>query len=293
MQAFPDSYAAGVQDPRSSIPEAWTTGETHTYRFALTVADNDAAQGLSYTQTFTWEARNTTLYSQVILSDGPASYWKLDETNGTSAADSAGAVTGTYTSGPALNQVSGVKDANTAVTFDGTNDYLVMGDVHDFAGTTPFSAELWVNRGTGNETYYRKLISKERYTSATNRGGWNLSIVESDHPTDANRFAFGRFDGGSNSSNARGTTVTQAGVWYHVVATYDGTTMRLYVNGALEDTVPSSLLVENNALPLYVGVFGAINVTNQLFHGQMDEVAIYATVLSAQQVAQHYNAGRR
>jgi hypothetical protein len=87
--------------------------------------------------------------------------------------------------------------------------------------------------------------------------------------------------------------VTQAGVWYHVVATYDGTTMRLYVNGALEDTVASSLLVENNALPLYVGVFGAINVTNQLFHGQMDEVAIYATVLSAQQVAQHYNAGRR
>jgi hypothetical protein len=90
LQGFPDSYAAGVADPRSSIPEAWTTGETHTYRFALTLADTDAAQGLGYTQTFTWEARNTTLYSQVVLSDQPASYWKLDEAAGTSAADSAG-----------------------------------------------------------------------------------------------------------------------------------------------------------------------------------------------------------
>jgi hypothetical protein len=201
-------------------------------------------------------------------------------------------VTGTYTNSPTLNQTSGVKDANTAVTFDGTNDYLVMGDVHDFAGTTPFSAELWVNRGS-DSTNYRKLVSKERYTSGTNRGGWNLSIVESDHATDANKFAFARFDGGSNSSNARSTTVTQPGVWYHVAATYDGTTMRLYVNGALEDTLASSLVVENHALPLYVGVFGAISLTDQIFQGQLDEVAIYSSVLTAQQVVQHYNAGRR
>jgi hypothetical protein len=47
LTAFPDSYAAGVVDPRPSAPEAWTTGETHTYRFALTVADNDLARGKS------------------------------------------------------------------------------------------------------------------------------------------------------------------------------------------------------------------------------------------------------
>ena len=66
LQAFPDDWAGGVVDPRAAVPEAWTTGETHTYRFAVTLADTDAAQGLTAAQTFTWEARNTTLYSQVV-----------------------------------------------------------------------------------------------------------------------------------------------------------------------------------------------------------------------------------
>jgi hypothetical protein len=58
LQGFPDSYAAGAQDPKANSPESWTTGEGHTYRFALTVADTNAAQGLTYTQSFTWEGRN-------------------------------------------------------------------------------------------------------------------------------------------------------------------------------------------------------------------------------------------
>lgn len=58
LQGFADTYAAGIVDPTSGTPEVWTTGESHTYRFAVTLQDNNAAQGLNATQSFTWEARN-------------------------------------------------------------------------------------------------------------------------------------------------------------------------------------------------------------------------------------------
>jgi hypothetical protein len=58
LQAFADTYAAGLVDP-TATPESWTTNETHDYKFVVTVVDSDSAQGKTATQTFTWEARNS------------------------------------------------------------------------------------------------------------------------------------------------------------------------------------------------------------------------------------------
>jgi hypothetical protein len=58
LSAFPSTYAAGIVDPLAASPEAWTTGETHTYHFAVSLADDNGAQGLTSTAAFTWEARN-------------------------------------------------------------------------------------------------------------------------------------------------------------------------------------------------------------------------------------------
>ena len=40
-------------------PESWTTGETHGYQFQITLVNNPAAQGLTGTETFTFEADNS------------------------------------------------------------------------------------------------------------------------------------------------------------------------------------------------------------------------------------------
>jgi predicted ribosomally synthesized peptide with SipW-like signal peptide len=58
LAGYPDSYAAGVVDPPSGGAESWTGGESHVYKFEVTLQDNVAAQGLDATQTLTWEARN-------------------------------------------------------------------------------------------------------------------------------------------------------------------------------------------------------------------------------------------
>lgn len=58
LAAFPASYAAGIVDPKASTPESWTNDEQHSYRFTISLQNNNAAQGLSASGSFTWEARN-------------------------------------------------------------------------------------------------------------------------------------------------------------------------------------------------------------------------------------------
>jgi hypothetical protein len=57
LQGYPDGYAAGVADA-PGVSETWTSGETHAYKFVVTVQNDGAAQGLDASQVFTWEARN-------------------------------------------------------------------------------------------------------------------------------------------------------------------------------------------------------------------------------------------
>jgi hypothetical protein len=58
LQGFPDDYAGGLVDPLAGSPESWTNAESHVYRFVVTLQNNFAAQNLTATQAFRWEARN-------------------------------------------------------------------------------------------------------------------------------------------------------------------------------------------------------------------------------------------
>lgn len=57
LDGYPASYASALADPPTGAA-AWTQGESHSYRLAVTLANDTAAQGQSATATFHWEARN-------------------------------------------------------------------------------------------------------------------------------------------------------------------------------------------------------------------------------------------
>lgn len=59
LSGFPSTYAAGITDPAvGGGTETWTQNEVHVYKFVVTAGTNTAAQGLSATASFTWEARS-------------------------------------------------------------------------------------------------------------------------------------------------------------------------------------------------------------------------------------------
>jgi hypothetical protein len=58
LASYPATYGAGIVDPIPGSPETWVTNEVHSYKYTISLDDNNAAQGLSGSASFTWEARN-------------------------------------------------------------------------------------------------------------------------------------------------------------------------------------------------------------------------------------------
>lgn len=86
-------------------------------------------------------------------------------------------------------------------------------------------------------------------------------------------------------------TISTSGGWSHIVATYDGTSMHLYVNGAEVGTgsgavtTPGAIL--DSATDLQVGG-NSTSASTAAVNGAIDDVRIYDTALSSAQVAARY-----
>jgi hypothetical protein len=221
-------------------------------------------------------------YRDVVLgTTGLQSYWRLGEISGVTAFDSTGAVNGAHSNGPTLGGTGAPTYANGATIFDGVDDYIGFGDVYDFAGTSSFTVEGWFNRTTvGEAGTWRIVVGKE--PASDPRDGWAIAISPG-----TQLIYFDRVNA-SNDDVVASTTATVAGTWYHFAASYDGATMRMYVNGALEDSTPSALSIPNTTYPLRLGSLEPAP-TNR-FAGRLDEIAIYNVALSAAQVAEHYRS---
>ena len=218
----------------------------------------------------------TGAYRDVIVADTPISYWRLGESSGTTAVDQMSAHPGTYVGGPTLG-VAGplVGDPNTAVTLDGSTQYVSVADssAFRFPGTAPFSAEIWF-RHTADATY-RRVIGAENGSGQ----GWHIYSQNA-------AWGFVRSGTGGAAEVTDGTPAGSA--WVHAIATYDGATMRLYENGN-EIPLPVS---SSQSLPsdttFFVGRYGGTPVS--MFNGTVDEPAIYGYALTPAEVAAHFAA---
>lgn len=76
------------------------------------------------------------------------------------------------------------------------------------------------------------------------------------------------------------------GKWYHVVGTYDGETIRLYVNGQVVDTTSAITLTPLSAENLYIGSFEGSSARR--FNGSIDEVKLWNRTLSQTEILASY-----
>ena len=86
---------------------------------------------------------------------------------------------------------------------------------------------------------------------------------------------------GGSEAEARSAGQLPANVWTHMAATYDGATIRLYVNGTLSGSTTAT-----GSLPASTGPFriGGNAIWDEFFSGQLDDLRLYNRALSATEV---------
>jgi hypothetical protein len=77
---------------------------------------------------------------------------------------------------------------------------------------------------------------------------------------------------------ASGATTVTTGVWHHVAAVYDGTTIKIYLDGVLDGSVTANYAPTNGASSLKIGARG--DDANTRLNGLIDDVRIYNRALS-------------
>lgn len=254
---------------------------------ARTKASSPSAVSGSRGSAAMFTALLTTTYRDVIMAtSGLLSYWRLGETSGSAVDEQSPLDNGTYTNGPLRGQPGLIQgDANKAAQFDGANDYVNVGNKHPAANNAPFTLEAWVKPGAPTSAIYPRIMARE--TSA-NLAGYRMYMYHASEPDDPRKFACERKNADGLATYVTGTTVAPQGARYRVACTYDGTTLRVFVNGVEEGSVTSPILLPTDTSPLRLG--GA-TAAGRNWSGIIDEAAFYSRALSPQENQDHFAAG--
>ena len=171
-------------------------------------------------------------------------------------------------------------ESDPTAVFDGKTSVVSVPGAPDYAGTTPYTLEMWVRPATIDGTF-RFLISRERTTPA-GRQGTGIWISKSG-------LGFERWANGVDAS-VDDPTGLAPGAWSHVAATYDGTTMRLFVNGAQVGSRATTTPIEASTEATEIGV-GAGGRAG-FFSGSIGEVALYSRAIIRSHISAHVDAAR-
>ena len=217
------------------------------------------------------EFANARLY---LNSAGASPTWSSMENN-------AGACT-PLSSCPAYTSAGRV---NGAFEFDGINDHIKVTH-NDQIISSMFTIEAWIKplEETRNAVIMEK--GSERVSGENDAGGYGLEL-KNDQKAKFNIWnvpAGGGTQGDAITNSVVSQSLIPADAWTYLAATYDGITMRLYVNGVGEaTTTPAAITFNDTDLTIGKSSVGGLH-----FEGLIDEVAYYNRALADQEIVNKY-----
>jgi len=169
--------------------------------------------------------------------------------------------------------VNGPTGMGKAMLFDGTDghQYVSLGTFNPSAATGQLSVALWV-KWDGPSGSWQGFIGKR------NAGDWDAAIMMWYFELERDVWDVRFVQPGSGINTGQ---VLQAGQWTHLAATFDGTTAKVYINGAVVDEGNFFFGADMEA-PMQIGasVDGGWNP----FNGAIDEVRLYDKALSEAEI---------
>ena len=204
------------------------------------------------------------------VDDDTVALWHFDESIGNTVFDATsnhndGTINGAIWAGPTW--VSG--HTGYALEFDGIDDYVEVADSPSLDITSAIYIGAWV--------YPHALGSWDRVIAK----GAGLSLSEWAYVfgiSDLGGIYFALFKGGSQTY-IRGATLIQTNQWTHIEATWDGSTMKIFINGEVQMETASftgPITTTSNNLKFGLAPYGG---TPYAFDGILDELCIWNVVL--------------
>jgi hypothetical protein len=253
-------------------------------------------------------AANAVSYPTTVLGDNPVAYYRLEELAGAATAvdSSPSGFNATYVYDLDINSVPDYPQLGLPGITTNSALFHMYTDVnlafhHGFVDIpyqpalspvtgdgqhgAPFSVECWAQPLTQPANYSVPLAMFGRYGTGiyNNASGWNFYQT----PGPASYWIFNVKNGPFAQAS---TILIQPLQWYHLAATFDGSTFLFYVNGVQQVSSGgwTTYLADNGA----DGQIGAGDNVNFLpFDGGVDEVAFYTNVLGADKILTHYQTG--
>lgn len=229
-------------------------------------------------------------YSSVVLADAPVIYLKLDETSGTTAADSSGnGNNGTIPpSNVSYSQAPMVAGLNNSLLFSSGVSQSINIPYTGYLNNTSFTLELWMNPdnwSTGNPVGIWDLMTGGNQECILVRKGDSGAGDNYQIGVSAGGFAAGSsvYDPGSPTN----------GTPKHIVVTYDASNgdMILYLDGTPRGTAVKSTGGYNFGTSGTLAAMANGGTNQRLSTGYVSNVAVYADVLAPSRISAHYSAG--
>jgi Concanavalin A-like lectin/glucanases superfamily len=235
-------------------------------------------------------------YADEVMADGPSGYWRLGDQPGSTTADDAtghghvGQVTGGVIFG-----LPGFHGGDTAALFDGRTGRIMVSNAdprHEDLNPTRITMEAKI-RWDGPTAVQQRILEKQSYVGIPQYG---LSVLPDGHAYVELRMRVSNL----TIVSATSTDLVALGAETHVAATYDGRSIRFYINGkpSGEKLINSASEVDidvkdnvDDEVALVIGDrYDPPGAPQRTFNGLIDEVAIYPTALSEERIRAHYQA---
>ena len=165
--------------------------------------------------------------------------------------------------------------SGAALSFNGTNSWVTVADQADLRLSTGMTLEAWV-KPAAPTTGWRVVVFKER----TGGLSYDLTAYNNGGPS-----AVGINTGGGDIATL-GTAPLAVNAWSHLAATYDGATLKLYVNGVLASSKAATGALVSSTGPLRIG---GNSIWGEYFSGLIDDVRVYDRALTVAEIVADQN----
>ena len=201
---------------------------------------------------------------------GLVAAYSFDEGSGTTVADSSG----NGNTGTLVNATwSTAGRFGGALSFDGNSSLVNIPDAPSLHQSTGMTLEAWVYPTSLSSPNFgwAAAISKENRASTSNDISYALYAANGDGTPPAGHILVGGSDRG-----AQGNAVLPLNTWTFLAATYDGSTLQVYVNAVLVGSLNVGGAITSTTDPLRLGG----DWSGEMFTGLLDNVRIYNIALS-------------